>query len=175
MVSSCSWPSRDAQASPMSSSKSESWPCGNSSTASRRFEQSGLRRARCHQPLHQDHQEADRALLVLDGLVVAVTNIVGDRLVERAARCRSLPHSPPPTGCNRGLKSGLPSASIARRFSVRITKGATRAWLTESSSGKAADQETTSAGGSRPTCPDGGSRKAEADTAPPVARASPSR
>ena len=36
MVSSCSWPSRDDQSSPTSSGNSESWPCGNSSTASRR-------------------------------------------------------------------------------------------------------------------------------------------
>ena len=33
-------------------------------------------------PLHQDHQEADRGLLFLDGAVVAVANVFGHRLVE---------------------------------------------------------------------------------------------
>jgi len=47
-------------------------------------------RAGCHQPLHQDHQEADVALLGRHGLVVAVAYIVGHCLVEpllRAVAC----------------------------------------------------------------------------------------
>ena len=43
-------------------------------------------RAGGHQPLHQDHQEADVALLGCHRLVVAVAHIVGHRLVQALLR-----------------------------------------------------------------------------------------
>ena len=46
-------------------------------------------RAGRHQPLHQNHQEADVALLGCHGLVVAVAHIVGHRLVQALLRAMS--------------------------------------------------------------------------------------
>ena len=37
-------------------------------------------RARCHQPLHEDHQEADGRVLLGHGLVLALANVSGHRL-----------------------------------------------------------------------------------------------
>ena len=42
--------------------------------------------AGCHQPLHQNHQKADVALLGRHGLVVAVAHIVGHRLIQALLR-----------------------------------------------------------------------------------------
>ncbi len=39
-------------------------------------------RAGDHQALHQDHQEADVAPLLLHGLVVAFPHVFGDRVVQ---------------------------------------------------------------------------------------------
>ena len=82
-------------------------------------------RARRDQPLHEDHQEADCASLFLDGLVVAVAHVLGHRSVQRALLAPAAPHATATSCVRRGLNSGFPSASIARRFSVLITKGAT--------------------------------------------------
>ncbi len=73
------------------------------------------RRAGCHQALHQDHQEADMALLRRHSLVVAVAHIIGDGFIEPLLSGMAI------LPCN-GVKPGHPR--LKEWLTFRIDRGA---------------------------------------------------
>lgn len=77
-----------------------------------------------HQPLHQDHQEADVAPLLPHGLVVAFADVFGDRLVEELLIAvpllpgdRAKLRAP---GLEQGLPIGIDGAALLSADDMRL-------------------------------------------------------